>query len=161
MLMRTTLAVAAIGLLSGCAADTAGITTSAVDPKTGVAAASAKIDPACVTLMSQIDSLRKEGVADRMEKAATSGKSASVTVKRNSLAKMTELDKANTEFQAKCSTISPKPAAAQAAAAPVSNTATAAAPNVAGSTAAKAPNTAVSAAANKTASAAPVVPKAP
>ncbi len=114
MLTRTTLAIVAIGLIGGCAADTAGITTSAVDPKSAPATATAKVDPACVTLMSQIDSIRKEGVTDRVEKVASTGKTKTVAVKRASLARMTELDKANAEFQAKCSTISPRPAQAAA-----------------------------------------------
>lgn len=81
-----------------------------------------KVDPACVALTSKIEGLRKEGVAERVEKAAA-GKGTTVNVKRDSLAKMTELDKANAEFQAKCSTITPKQ---QTAAVPASVAATAA-----------------------------------
>lgn len=87
-----------------------------------------KVDPACVALTSKIEGLRKEGVTERVEKAAA-GKGATVSVKRDSLAKMTELDKANAEFQAKCSTITPKqqtasvPASVAAAAAPTAKAA--------------------------------------
>ena len=103
-------AVALAGLLAGCAADSiGGITTSALTTSatsTKVAAQAPKVDPACVTLTSQIDALRKDGVTERMEKVLT-GKSSTVSVKRTSLAKMTELAKANAEFQAKCATLSP------------------------------------------------------
>ena len=163
---RTALVLAAIGLLGGCAADTAGITTSAVDPKTGPVTASAKVDPACVTLMSQIDGLRKDGVTERVEKAAK-GKSATINVKRASLAKMTELDKANAEFQAKCSTLAPRAAAAQAPAqspvsGAVSNAVSSAAGNAAASATTKATKTAVAVATNKAAAVvAPDAPKMP
>jgi hypothetical protein len=65
------------------------------------------VDPACIALTARIDALRKEGVTERLEKAAV-GKSTTVQVKRASLAQIAELDKANAEFQARCSTLSPK-----------------------------------------------------
>lgn len=74
-------------------------TTSAIPEKP-------KVDPACVTLASQIDALRREGVADRVE-AASKGKGATVAVKRESLAKVAELNKANAAFQARCGTVTP------------------------------------------------------
>lgn len=94
--------------LAGCASDgafgtSANMTTSAVTP-----VAAPKVDPACVTLAAQIDSLRQEGTIDRLQKASE-GKTASVQVKRASLAKQAELNKANADFQAKCATITPKP----------------------------------------------------
>lgn len=99
---------------AGCASDSGGlVSTSSVAPDK-VAAAAPKIDPACVTLSSQIDSLRKEGAVERLEKAA-SGKTASVQVKRTSLAKQAELNKANADFQAKCGPSMPKAQTAQAA----------------------------------------------
>lgn len=101
--------IAAALALSGCAADnpfgTGPATTQALPAKP-------KVDPACVALASRIDALRKEGAADRVAEVAK-GKSATVTVKRASLAKVAELDKANAEFQAKCSTVA-QPAAAPA-----------------------------------------------
>ena len=98
----------------GCALDGAGnpLTTSAVVAPEKTAAA--KIDPACATLTSQIETLRKEGAVERLEKAAE-GKGQSVQVKRASLAKQAELNKANADFQAKCSTQMPKAQSAQAA----------------------------------------------
>jgi len=74
-------------------------TTSAIPEKP-------KVDPACVTLASQIDALRREGVAERVEKAAK-GKGSTVAVKRESLAKVAELNKANASFQARCGTVTP------------------------------------------------------
>lgn len=106
--------IATTGLLAGCAGDTAGLTTSSLAPAgSAPATTAAKVDPTCVTLMSRIDAIRKEGVVDRVEKVATAGKSSTVAVKRDSLAKLTELDKANAEYQAKCSTITPGATTAQ------------------------------------------------
>lgn len=98
----------------GCAVDGAGnpLTTSAVLAPEKTAAA--KIDPACATLTSQIETLRKEGAVERLEKAAE-GKGQSVQVKRASLAKQAELNKANADFQAKCGPQIPKAQSAQAA----------------------------------------------
>jgi hypothetical protein len=85
-------------LVSGCADGSTGLlSTAAINSPT----AAPKVDPACVALTARIDALRKEGFVESVEKASA-GKSASVTVKRESLAKMTELDRANAEFQAKC-----------------------------------------------------------
>ena len=105
------------GALAGCANDgvlgtSSNLTTAAVTP-----AAAPKVDPACVTLAAQIDTLRKEGTIDRLQQAAD-GKSASVQVKRTALAKQAELNKANAAFQAKCGTIAPSSSTAAAAAAP-------------------------------------------
>lgn len=103
------IATAATLALSGCASEglfNAGPTTAALPEKP-------KLDPACVTLASQIDALRKEGVAERVEEAAK-GKSATVTVKRASLGKMAELNKANAEYQARCGTVAPGSTAATA-----------------------------------------------
>src|SRR5262245_55669557 len=91
-------------VLAGCAGDSpfgggdSDVSTASVVP------AQQKGDPACMALASRIDNLRREGVADRVEQAAA-GKTATVTVKRDSLAKVAELNKANAEFQARCSTV--------------------------------------------------------
>lgn len=133
--IATAALLAAAALAAGCSTDGGmlgnSLTTASVDQS--AAGKAPKVDPACLALMSKIDTLRKDGVTERVEKAST-GKSATVSVKRESLAKMTELDKANAEFQAKCSTITPKPAQ-QAAALP----APAPAPPVSTATAADAP----------------------
>jgi hypothetical protein len=94
------------------------LTTSSLTPKATVAQPTpTKIDPVCVALRSKIDGLRKEGVVEALEKVSA-GKTTTVSVKRASLAKITELEKANSEFQAKCSTLAPTPQQAQAAPSP-------------------------------------------
>ncbi len=119
------IALAAAGALAlaGCADGSTGLlSTASVSPT----ATAAKADPACVALNQRINALRQEGVVERVEKASE-GKAKTVSVKRDALVKMTELDKANAEFQAKCSL--PLPAAAAvvppAAPAPAANTAAA------------------------------------
>lgn len=96
-LFGNTLTTQSIGMASSGPAATAAAT-----PVAG------KIDPACYTIAQRIETLRKEGVTDRIEKASV-GKSATVAVKRASLAQAAELDKANAEFQARCSTLGPRP----------------------------------------------------
>jgi predicted small secreted protein len=96
-------------LLAGCA-DTssmfgngANLTTSSVAPT-----AAPKADPVCASLTSQIDSLRKDGVADKIEKASL--KKYKMTTAE--LVKADQLNKANADFQTKCSTYKPTTAAA-------------------------------------------------
>lgn len=82
------------------------LTTSALPAKPAA-------DPACVQLSTQIESLRKDGIADKIEKAAA--KKHKMTTAE--LGKASELNKANAEFQAKCSTV-PKSETQAAAATP-------------------------------------------
>ena len=99
-------------LLSGCAENsmfgggTNNLTTASVveTPKT---------DPACVALASQIDGLKKEGIADKVAQASV--KKYKMTTA--DLAKADQLNKTNADFQAKCSVV--KPSMTQAAAAPM------------------------------------------
>lgn len=131
--------------VAGCASD-GGLTTAAITEQPKVAAAPPAVDPQCVTLAAQIDQLRREGSVDRLEKAAA-GKTSTVQVKRAAIGKQAELNKANLDYQAKCTPVAPKPATATApAAAP-------AAPAPAAKPVAKAAKTA--------ALAAPVAPKVP
>lgn len=108
-------AMAAALLLGACAdgsnpfAGNAGVTTSSV---TETPAA----DPVCVTLASQIDGLKRDGAADKVALAAAK----KYTMKAADLAKADQLNKANADFQARCSTL-PKPATT-AAVAPVAPT---------------------------------------
>jgi hypothetical protein len=104
-------------LFAGCSSDSgmlgSSLTTSSLNSANTVAQAPApKIDPACIALTARIDALRRDGVSERVEKASV-GKSTTVAIKRASLAQMTELDKANAEFQARCSTLGARPATAQ------------------------------------------------
>jgi len=97
-------------LLAGCSSDGAllgGITTASIPE-------SSKIDPACVTLTTQIEGLRKEGIADKVEKAAAK----KYRMKPADLTKADQLNKANAEYQARCGLTPTTPAATTAAAAP-------------------------------------------
>lgn len=148
-----TAAVSALGL-AGCSSDSglfgSPLTTQSINSAQGAPKANA-VDPACYALSQRIELLRRDGFTERMEKASV-GKSASVSVKRASLAQAAELDKANAEYQAKCSAPALRIPQAAAQGAPAVTTA----PNAA--TAAPAANAAqvVSAATP----AAPVQPKA-
>ena len=104
-------AILVCGLAAGCS-NTGSLSTAAITPDKPIAAA--KVDPACSTLASQIDALRQDGAADRLEKAAA-GKATKVSVKRDTLTKQVELNKANAEFQAKCAPAIPRAQTAQAA----------------------------------------------
>jgi hypothetical protein len=136
--LSATVVCAALGvtMLAGCSSNSGLFGNSLTTQSIGMASSDGgaatptpvanKIDPQCYSLAQRIDMLRKEGVSERIEKASV-GKSATVAVKRASLAQAAELDKANAEFQARCSTFGPRPV--QAAAAPVTTgTVVAAAP---------------------------------
>src|SRR5262245_4805862 len=99
-------------LLVGCAADGSPnfFTTGALGTSETAAAPEPKVDPACVALVSRIEALRKEGVADKIEKAATK----KYKMTSADLAKADQLTKANADFQVRCSTIMPRSASAQA-----------------------------------------------
>jgi hypothetical protein len=106
---------AALGtlLLAGCAGDSGpagGLSTSAISDHP------TRTDPTCVSLAARIDNLRGDGITQRLSEAAQ-GKTATVNVKRASLAKAADLDRANAEYQAKCST-GPGPQTASLAAKP-------------------------------------------
>jgi hypothetical protein len=99
-------------LVAGCAPDgtlaTNGLNTSAINQEP---VASQKVDPACVTLASQIDVLNQEGIADKVSKAAEK----KYKMKAADLTKADELNKAHAEFQTKCSSYPPSPVVATAA----------------------------------------------
>lgn len=154
MKFQTVFAATAVTLafaLAGCASDgSMALSTGSIIEDTEKAKSAQRVDPACVSLMARIDELRKEGTPERIAKVAA-GKGKTAQVKRDALARMTELDNANNEFQQKCSTLAaPKAAPAKAAA-------VAAPPAKSASTAAKetvsaiAPATAENAATNKAA----------
>lgn len=125
------------------------LTTSSIDQqKTAKAPA---IDPTCVSLVSKIDGLRKDGITDRVAKAGA-GKSKTVPVYRSSLARMAELDRTNAQYQARCGTLKPTTAGVVT---PTSTSATTAATNAAISTAQRvATNAATTAATNAVSSSA-------
>jgi hypothetical protein len=86
-------------VLGGCAGEGGDniFTTGALGTQT------ASVDPQCVTLTTRIDALRKEGIADKIEKAAVK----KYKMTQTDLNKADQLNKANAEFQSRCSTVSP------------------------------------------------------
>jgi len=102
--------------LAGCAGDGSDnmFTTGALGTQQ-TAAPEPKVDPVCVTLVSRIEALRKEGVADKIEKASVK----KYKMTQADLTKADQLTKANAEFQLRCSTIMPKPTTAQVSSTPV------------------------------------------
>lgn len=97
-----TLTIGAVLTLGACANDT--LLSFSDGPTTASLPAKPAVDPACASLASRIEALRKEGVVERVE-AASKGKGATVSVKRASLGQIAELEKANADFQARCSTL--------------------------------------------------------
>lgn len=87
------------GLVAGCA-NNGDLSTAAITAE-NTAAAAPKVDPMCVTLAHQIETLRQDGAVEKLEKAST-GKGAQVKVKRELLAKQAELNKANADYQTRC-----------------------------------------------------------
>lgn len=130
--MKRTILISAVlagaASVAGCAAD-GGLdlmTGSIGNQETEVAAAKAPaINPVCVELTAKIDQLRQEGTPDRLAKIAE-GKTKTASVKRDALARMAELDKANQAFQANCSTIGTSPSQAAAPTPPAQQVADAA-----------------------------------
>jgi len=124
-------------MLAGCAGDSNdGIFTTGTlgTSQTAAAPPEARVDPACVTLASRIDGLRKEGVGDKIEKAATK----KYKMTQADLGKADQLTKANAEFQLRCSTVTPS--SVQASSSPVTRPpAVKAAPKAAASVTSPAP----------------------
>jgi hypothetical protein len=79
-----------------------------------------KVDPVCVSLVSRIETLRKEGIADKIEKAAIKR----YRLTHSDLGKVDQLTKASAELQLRCTTITPT-AAQPPPAAPAAKTAAA------------------------------------
>ncbi len=101
-------AIFAALIAAGCANDgsLSGLNTSSID--SGATAQASKQDPACLTLAAQIEALNRDGTSDKVSKAAAK----KYKLKTEDLAKADELNKANTEFQAKCSPYPPRPVVA-------------------------------------------------
>ncbi len=121
-------------MLAGCAmegGDGLFTTGSLVSGQT----AEAKADPACVTLASRIEALRKDGIADKIEKAAAKR----YKMTQADLGKADQLTKANAEFQAKCSTVTPRPVTAETPAEPAAKAAPKKAAKASAAPAAKTP----------------------
>jgi hypothetical protein len=97
-------------LFAGCAGEGNGniFTTGAIGGQSQMAAAS-EVDPVCVTLGARIDGLRREGIADKIEKASLK----KYKMTQADLSKADQLTKANAEFQMRCSNVPPRPTTAQ------------------------------------------------
>jgi len=96
-------------LLAGCAGTDNFFTTGALG-----SSAAESADPACVSLASRIDALRREGVPEKIEKAAAK----KYKLTQADIAKADQLTKTNTEYQLRCSTVMPSQLTASAAAPP-------------------------------------------
>lgn len=116
MAIRLPIALLTAAALAGCAAD-GSLETSSLNGQPDQQAA--KVDPTCTALFTHIEELRRDGIAEKVEKAAN--KKYKMTTA--DLVKADQLNKANGEFQAKCT---PKPV--QASVQPVTPAATTAAP---------------------------------
>jgi hypothetical protein len=99
-------------MLAGCAME-GGDGLFTTGSLTGQATAESKADPVCITLASRIETLRKEGIQDKIEKAAAKR----YKMTQSDLGKADQLNKANAEFHARCSTVTPRPTTAEAPAA--------------------------------------------
>jgi hypothetical protein len=126
--MTVTLSIGAALTLAACANNDSIFNLGDSSPQpTAALPAKPAVDPTCVSLAQRIEALRKDGVVDRVE-AAAKGKGTTVSVKRASLTQIAELEKANADFQAKCSTVprtasSAQPMAPAATAQPPAKTA--------------------------------------
>jgi hypothetical protein len=101
--------VVATALVGGCANGGFDLSTGSITPQQ----TAAKTDPVCVSLASQINTLKADGTINRLEQAAD-GKTSKVSVKRTALQKQAELNKAYEQFQTRCGPSVPNQAAAQA-----------------------------------------------
>ena len=88
-------------VLAGCAEGGDNIFTTG--SLSGQPTAEKKADPACVTLAARIDVLRKEGIPDKIEKAAARR----YKMTQADLGKADQLTKTNAEFRGRCSTMPP------------------------------------------------------
>ncbi|MEI9902205.1 MAG: hypothetical protein WDN31_21365 [Hyphomicrobium sp.] len=117
-------------LLGGCADGSLGsaFNTGSIDPQKQAANEQAEKSKQalCNTLISQIDALNNEGTSDKVAKAAAK----KYKLKATDLSKADELNKANAEFQGKCSDFPPRVAAT----APIEPVTTATAPAAASTT---------------------------
>jgi hypothetical protein len=104
-------------MLAGCAME-GGDGLFTTGSLTGSTQASAeKGDPACISLASRIETLRKDGIPDKIEKAAAKR----YKMTQADLGKADQLTKANAEFQVRCSTVTPRPTTAEAPAEPAAS----------------------------------------
>ena len=100
-------ATALVILLAGCADGSlsSAFNTGSIDPQKQAAAdqADKSKQALCNTLVSQIDALNQEGISDKVAKAAAK----KYKLKSTDITKADELNRANNEFQTKCSSYPP------------------------------------------------------
>jgi hypothetical protein len=96
-------------LLAGCADGNDGLFTTG-SLTGGGAATETKADPACMTLASRIEALRRDGIPEKIEKAAAKR----YKMTQSDLGKADQLTKASAEFQTRCSTVKTAPVSAEA-----------------------------------------------
>jgi hypothetical protein len=102
------LALAGVAVaLAGCAGDG----SDSIFTTGALGTSEPKVDPMCMTLASRIETLRKEGIAEKIEKAAAK----KYKMTQSDLNKADQLTKANADFQLRCSTIMPKSVMAEPA----------------------------------------------
>ena len=96
-------------LLAGCAMEgNDGIFTTGSLTGGPQTAGAEKSDPVCMSLASRIETLRKEGIPAKIEKAAAKR----YKMTQADLGKADQLTKTNAEFQARCSTVKTAPVTA-------------------------------------------------
>jgi hypothetical protein len=95
--------------LAGCANSDNIFTTGALG-SSFAGTSEPKIDPACVNLASRIETLRREGVPEKIEKAAAR----KYKLTQADLTKADQLTKSNAEYQLRCSTVMPSQLSAAA-----------------------------------------------
>ena len=101
MFVRSTAAMLLAGALAGCAADgtlNTDLATSSVNGQQPQQQQVAKVDPTCAPLVAHIEELRRDGIAEKIEKAAAK----KYKMTSADLVKADQLNKANNEFQVKC-----------------------------------------------------------
>jgi hypothetical protein len=103
------LSVAAAGCAQNGTLLTGDLDTASIDQQ-AAAQPTAKANPLCLTLASQIEALNKDGIPEKVAKAAAK----KYRLKNSDLTKADELNKANAEFQTKCSDYPPPPTVAVA-----------------------------------------------
>lgn len=104
---------AALAGCSGGAGDLFGSSSDVTTSSVTQAQTAQRVDPACGSLATEIDTLRREGVAERVEKAAAK----KYKMKQADLSNASQLNKLNADYQEKCSTL-PRTAAVPVAANP-------------------------------------------
>jgi hypothetical protein len=99
-------------LLAGCAGEGNDniFTTGAIGSQGKTARAEPNVDAACISLAARIDGLRRDGIAEKIEKASVK----KYKMTQVDFARADQLIKANAEFQIKCATVIAKPTTAQA-----------------------------------------------